>query len=102
MSGQGSGLFLSTLDRDRADVAAAGKAVFRLGQRVVHSTKEAAMNTSRVTSVFLTIVLMLIGSSYVSSEPGVAVNERTGVEDSHVEYYRQHVASLGIESPHCK
>ena len=106
MFGQGSGLFLLQLGGTRVGPAGLGKLLSRIGRGVGHSGKEAAVKTS--TSVFVTIVLLLVGTSYVSSTPRLdeAMVEvaagQASVGEAHLEYYRQHLARLGIERQNCK
>ena len=104
MLGQGSGLFLRYLDRDRESRAGARKLASRIRQQILHAFMETDVST-KVTSIFVALVLLLAATKYVSSSPrlddAVTLTPVHGAElyvpDTHFTYYQAHLADLGID-----
>jgi len=109
MLGQGSGLFLRYLDRDRESRAGAWNLASRIRQRIAHACMEVDVST-KVTSIFVAIVLLLAATTYVSSSPrledALTLTPLQGAEllvpDTHFTYYQAHLADLGIDRLNCK
>jgi len=66
------------------------------------------MNTPQVTSIFVLLVLGLVTTGYVSSNPRHEA-EATPVQpaeryaqDAHLTYYEQHLVNLGIDRLNCR
>jgi hypothetical protein len=65
------------------------------------------MRTTRVTSIFVLLLLLFIGTGYVLSNPAqeremVVQSYERYVQDAHLARYREHLMDLGIDRFSCR